>query len=395
MVPVRADGCVGEPAAGASLRGADGDTRTGRWWSGPESQLRDAPAPRHQRGRSSTATPSTSRRRPRCSSPDPLVRSNHPRSRSGARCQLPEGRRDRRARREAALRHRRHPRRRSASRRSTAPRSSPLGRAPRPPARRARRRPAGACSRRATPATRRRRSGRLARRRACAAAGVAVPLRAWSPTAGGRRLVRDAGRRRPTAWRSRPATTRRPTTASSSSAATATSWRDAHEAELERRIERLLAEAASRVSDPRAATERSTPRWRPSIGDVSRPTLDRRAAAAAMRIALDLANGAAFRVAPESSPAAGAEVVRCRDQPGRPQHQPRLWLDAARGAGRAGGRRIGARPRAWPSTATPTASSRSTSRRRCATATPSSSLWAPRCCTAAANSSRRRSSPPR
>ena len=55
-----------------------------------------------------------------------------------------------------------------------------------------------------------------------------------------------------------------------------------------------------------------------------------------MRVVVDCANGAAYKVAPEALWELGAEVVAIGVEPGRLQHQPRGRLDRARGADRQG-----------------------------------------------------------
>ena len=72
-----------------------------------------------------------------------------------------------------------------------------------------------------------------------------------------------------------------------------------------------------------------------------------------LKIVVDCANGAAYRVAPTVLWELGAEVIAARRVAGRVQHQPRLRLDRARLPVRRGAaprRRISA----WRSTATPT-----------------------------------------
>jgi phosphoglucosamine mutase len=53
-----------------------------------------------------------------------------------------------------------------------------------------------------------------------------------------------------------------------------------------------------------------------------------------LRIVVDCANGAAYKVAPTVLWELGAEVIAIGVEPGRLQHQPRLRLDASRGAAR-------------------------------------------------------------
>ena len=72
-----------------------------------------------------------------------------------------------------------------------------------------------------------------------------------------------------------------------------------------------------------------------------------------LKVVVDCANGAAYKVAPTVLWELGAEVVPARRLARRPQHQPRLRHHRDRGDAARGGRRS-APISAWRSTATPT-----------------------------------------
>ena len=55
-----------------------------------------------------------------------------------------------------------------------------------------------------------------------------------------------------------------------------------------------------------------------------------------LRIVIDCANGAGYRVAPDALWELGAEVVKSRRRAERPQHKSRVWLDVTCGAHRQG-----------------------------------------------------------
>ena len=142
------------------------------------------------------------------------------------------------------------------------------------------------------------------------------------------------------------------TTASSCSGRTATSSPTRSRREIEALIDADLAQALakSRRSRPRQAHRRAcTPATSNS------PSAPCRAASLdGLRIVVDCANGAAYKVAPEALWELGAEVIADRRRAGRLQHQPRRRLDRAGGAGRARCARC-APTSASRSTATPTA----------------------------------------
>ena len=87
--------------------------------------------------------------------------------------------------------------------------------------------------------------------------------------------------------------------------------------------------------------------------EFAKRTLPRQVTLDGLRVVIDCANGAAYKVAPEALWELGAEVDRDRRRAGRLQHQPRRRLDRAGGPRRQGARAAGPTS-ASRSTATPT-----------------------------------------
>ena len=127
--------------------------------------------------------------------------------------------------------------------------------------------------------------------------------------------------------------------------------------EREQEIEALMAKRPR--SGPRVAVEdrpRQAHRRRQArYIEFAKRTFPRNLRLDGMRIVIDCANGAAYKVAPAVLWELGAEIVRHRRRARRLQHQFRMRLDRARRDGREGARRC-APISASRSTATPTAS---------------------------------------
>ena len=117
------------------------------------------------------------------------------------------------------------------------------------------------------------------------------------------------------------------TTASSCSDPTASSSRDAVESEIEALIDGDLSKQLAKSPDLGRAKRIDGVHDR--YIEFAKRTLPRALSLDGLRVVVDCANGAAYRVVPEALWELGADVVLDRGRARRLQHQPRLRLDRA------------------------------------------------------------------
>ena len=139
---------------------------------------------------------------------------------------------------------------------------------------------------------------------------------------------------------------------------------------VEREVEAIVADASWNAAggQARAVAPGQTRSTRISI--ICAPCSRRRRRSRDFKLAIDCANGATTRRGARALREPRLRHRRHRERARRPQHQPRLRVDASRGA-RADRRRARLPTWAWRSTATATARSSWTTAARSSTATPS------------------------
>ena len=111
--------------------------------------------------------------------------------------------------------------------------------------------------------------------------------------------------------------------------------------EVEANIEAMLDERSAASNSPKppiSAAPCASKAIAPAISNSPSARLPRNLSLDGLRIVVDCANGAAYKVAPEALWELGAEVFSIGVEPGRLQHQPRRRLDRAEGAGQQGPR---------------------------------------------------------